>query len=253
MSKYTKEIEKRRTFAIISHPDAGKTTLTEKFLLYGGAINLAGSVKGKATARHAVSDWMEIEKERGISVTSSVLQFHYDGYCINILDTPGHQDFSEDTYRTLMAADSAVMVIDASKGVEAQTRKLFKVCAMRHIPVFTFINKMDRDANDTFDLLDEIEKELHPALVEFIVAKFQSKKTNPNGAQIVFTTHNTDLLSMELLRKDQLYFVDKDKENGASELYSISDFSTRTTENVRKGYLLGKYGATPNVEIEEVE
>ena len=160
MSDITKEIEKRRTFAIISHPDAGKTTLTEKFLLYGGAINLAGSVKGKATARHAVSDWMEIEKERGISVTSSVLQFNYGGYCINILDTPGHQDFSEDTYRTLMAADSAVMVIDASKGVEAQTRKLFKVCVMRHIPIFTFINKMDRDANDTFELLDEIEKEL---------------------------------------------------------------------------------------------
>ena len=160
MTDYTKEIEKRRTFAIISHPDAGKTTLTEKFLLYGGAINQAGSVKGKATARHAVSDWMEIEKERGISVTSSVLQFNYGGYCINILDTPGHQDFSEDTYRTLMAADSAVMVIDGSKGVEAQTRKLFKVCVMRHIPIFTFINKMDRDANDTFDLLDEIEKEL---------------------------------------------------------------------------------------------
>ena len=157
---YDKEINKRRTFAIISHPDAGKTTLTEKFLLYGGAINLAGSVKGKATARHAVSDWMEIEKERGISVTSSVLQFNYDNYCINILDTPGHQDFSEDTYRTLMAADSAVMVIDASKGVEAQTRKLFKVCVMRHIPIFTFINKMDRDANDTFDLLDDIENEL---------------------------------------------------------------------------------------------
>ena len=160
MGKYDNEINKRRTFAIISHPDAGKTTLTEKFLLYGGAINLAGSVKGKATARHAVSDWMEIEKERGISVTSSVLQFNYDGYCINILDTPGHQDFSEDTYRTLMAADSAVMVIDASKGVEAQTRKLFKVCVMRKIPIFTFINKLDRDANDTFELLDEIEKEL---------------------------------------------------------------------------------------------
>lgn len=160
MGNYAEEINKRRTFAIISHPDAGKTTLTEKFLLYGGAINLAGSVKGKATARHAVSDWMEIEKERGISVTSSVLQFEYGGYCINILDTPGHQDFSEDTYRTLMAADSAVMVIDASKGVEAQTRKLFKVCVMRHIPIFTFINKMDRDANDTFELLDEIEKEL---------------------------------------------------------------------------------------------
>ena len=154
------EIERRRTFAIISHPDAGKTTLTEKFLLYGGAINLAGSVKGKATARHAVSDWMEIEKQRGISVTSSVLQFGYEGYCINILDTPGHQDFSEDTYRTLMAADSAVMVIDGAKGVEPQTRKLFKVCARRHIPIFTFINKMDRDARDPFELTDEIESEL---------------------------------------------------------------------------------------------
>ena len=160
MSEITNEIKKRRTFAIISHPDAGKTTLTEKFLLYGGAINQAGSVKGKATAKHAVSDWMEIEKERGISVTSSVLQFNYAGYCINILDTPGHQDFSEDTYRTLMAADSAVMVIDASKGVEAQTRKLFKVCVMRHIPIFTFINKLDREAKDTFELLDDIEKEL---------------------------------------------------------------------------------------------
>ena len=160
MSTTAQEIARRRTFAIISHPDAGKTTLTEKFLLYGGAINLAGSVKGKATARHAVSDWMEIEKQRGISVTSSVLQFEYDGCCINILDTPGHQDFSEDTYRTLMAADSAVMVIDGAKGVEPQTKKLFKVCTMRHIPIFTFINKMDRDALDTFDLLDDIEKNL---------------------------------------------------------------------------------------------
>lgn len=154
------EIARRRTFAIISHPDAGKTTLTEKFLLYSGTINTAGSVKGKATAKHAVSDWMEIEKQRGISVTSSVLQFEYDGCVVNLLDTPGHQDFSEDTYRTLMAVDSAVMVIDGSKGVEPQTRKLFKVCAMRHIPIFTFINKMDRDALDTFDLLDDIEKNL---------------------------------------------------------------------------------------------
>ena len=157
MAGLAEEIKKRRTFAIISHPDAGKTTLTEKLLLYGGAINLAGSVKGKKTARHAVSDWMEIEKERGISVTSSVLQFEYDGYCINILDTPGHQDFSEDTYRTLMAADSAVMVIDASKGVEPQTIKLFKVCLLRHIPIFTFINKMDREANDPLELMGEIE------------------------------------------------------------------------------------------------
>lgn len=157
LANLNEEIKRRRTFAIISHPDAGKTTLTEKFLLYGGAINLAGSVKEKKTAKHAVSDWMEIEKERGISVTSSVLQFNYDNYCINILDTPGHEDFSEDTYRTLMAADSAVMVIDGSKGVEKQTIKLFKVCVMRHIPIFTFINKMDRDANDPFELCDEIE------------------------------------------------------------------------------------------------
>ena len=154
------EISRRRTFAIISHPDAGKTTLTEKFLLYGGAIAQAGVVKGKKNSRAATSDWMEIEKQRGISVTSSVMQFQYEGFCINILDTPGHQDFSEDTYRTLMAADSAVMVIDGAKGVEPQTRKLFKVCAMRHIPIFTFINKMDRETKDPFDLLDEVEREL---------------------------------------------------------------------------------------------
>ena len=163
MASEFEEIKKRRTFAIISHPDAGKTTLTEKLLLYGGAINLAGSVKGRKTGKHAVSDWMDIEKERGISVTSSVLQFNYEGFCINILDTPGHEDFSEDTYRTLMAADSAVMVIDASKGVEAQTRKLFKVCTLRHIPIFTFINKMDREARDPFALTDEIEELLAPA------------------------------------------------------------------------------------------
>lgn len=160
MSDYIEEIQRRRTFAIISHPDAGKTTLTEKLLLYGGAIQLAGAVKGKKNSRHAVSDWMEIEKQRGISVTSSVLQFEYEGYCINILDTPGHEDFSEDTYRTLMAADSAVMVIDGSKGVEKQTEKLFKVCFMRDIPIFTFINKMDRESQNPFDLLDEIESKL---------------------------------------------------------------------------------------------
>lgn len=155
-----KEINRRRTFAIISHPDAGKTTLTEKFLLYGGAINLAGTVKGRKAKKMATSDWMEIEKERGISVTSSAMQFEYKGKCINILDTPGHQDFSEDTYRTLMAADQAVMVIDSAKGVEPQTIKLFKVCTMRHIPIFTFINKLDREAKDIFELLDEIESVL---------------------------------------------------------------------------------------------
>ena len=159
MADLRHEIQRRRTFAIISHPDAGKTTLTEKLLLYGGAIQLAGAVKGKASARHAVSDWMELEKQRGISITSSVMQFEYDGCCINILDTPGHQDFSEDTYRTLMAADSAVMVIDAAKGIEPQTRKLFKVCAMRHIPIFTFINKLDRDARSPYDLIEQLETE----------------------------------------------------------------------------------------------
>ncbi len=154
------EVRRRRTFAIISHPDAGKTTLTEKLLLYGGAIRLAGSVKSRRAQNHAVSDWMEIEKQRGISVTSSVLQFDYNGYCINILDTPGHQDFSEDTYRTLMAADSAVMVIDCAKGIESQTKKLFHVCKMRGIPIFTFINKMDRSGKDPFELVEELEQVL---------------------------------------------------------------------------------------------
>lgn len=160
MTDLIREIERRRTFAIISHPDAGKTTLTEKLLLYGGAIRLAGSVKARKAAKHAVSDWMEIEKQRGISVTSSVMQFNYNDYCINILDTPGHQDFSEDTYRTLMAADSAVMVIDGAKGVEEQTKKLFHVCSIRGIPIFTFINKMDRESKDPFELLEQIESEL---------------------------------------------------------------------------------------------
>ncbi len=160
MEELRKEIERRRTFAIISHPDAGKTTLTEKLLLYGGAIRLAGSVKSRKAKNYAVSDWMEIEKQRGISVTSSVMQFDYDGYCINILDTPGHQDFSEDTYRTLMAADSAVMVVDAAKGIEDQTRKLFNVASLRNIPIFTIINKMDREAKDPFALMEDIENEL---------------------------------------------------------------------------------------------
>ena len=154
------EINKRKTFAIISHPDAGKTTLTEKLLLFGGAIREAGTVKGKKTGKFATSDWMKVEQERGISVTSSVMQFDFDGYKINILDTPGHEDFSEDTYRTLMAVDSAVMVIDAAKGIEPQTLKLFKVCKMRGIPIFTFINKLDRVGKEPFELLEEIESTL---------------------------------------------------------------------------------------------
>ena len=154
------EAGRRRTFAIISHPDAGKTTLTEKLLLYGGAIHLAGSVKQRRAERHATSDWMAIERERGISIATSVLQFPYRGYQLNLLDTPGHNDFSEDTYRTLAAADCAVMLIDSAKGVEPQTIKLFEVCRMRRIPIVTFINKMDRHGRDPLDLLDEIERVL---------------------------------------------------------------------------------------------
>lgn len=153
-------VEQRRNFAIISHPDAGKTTLTEKLLLYGGAIHEAGAVKARRAQRHATSDWMELEQQRGISITSTVLQFEYGGYTINLLDTPGHQDFSEDTYRTLAAADNAVMLEDAAKGLEPQTRKLFEVCRMRSLPIFTFFNKMDRPAREPLELLDEIEQEL---------------------------------------------------------------------------------------------
>ncbi len=154
------QVDRRRTFAIISHPDAGKTTLTEKLLLFGGAINLAGQVKAKKDRRSTRSDWMAIERERGISVVTSVMTFDYDGRVFNLLDTPGHEDFSEDTYRTLTAVDSAVMVIDAAKGIEARTRKLFEVCRLRDIPIVTFINKMDRESRDPFELLDEIEKTL---------------------------------------------------------------------------------------------
>ena len=172
MTELMDKIKKRRTFAIISHPDAGKTTLTEKLLLYGGAIHLAGSVKARKSNKHAVSDWMEIEKQRGISVTSSVLQFDYDGFRVNILDTPGHQDFSEDTYRTLMAADSAVMLIDAAKGVEPQTKKLFWVCHRRRLPIFTFINKLDRYGRNPFDLMDELEKVLNKSSVRRLILVF---------------------------------------------------------------------------------
>ena len=159
-SELDREISRRRTFAIISHPDAGKTTLTEKLLLYGGAIRLAGTVKARKARKHATSDWMELEKERGISVTSSVLQFNYRNHAVNLLDTPGHQDFSEDTYRTLTAADSAVMLIDAAKGVEPQTKKLFKVCRIRQIPIFTFVNKLDRHGRAPLELMDELEQVL---------------------------------------------------------------------------------------------
>jgi peptide chain release factor 3 len=160
VSELPAAVARRRTFAIISHPDAGKTTLTEKLLLFGGAIQLAGAVKARGQQRRAHSDWMKVERERGISVTSSVMTYDYDDCTFNLLDTPGHQDFSEDTYRTLTAVDSAVMVIDAAKGIEAQTLKLFEVCRLRDVPIVTFINKLDRDARDPFDILDEVEQTL---------------------------------------------------------------------------------------------
>src|SRR5512135_569319 len=156
----SESIARRRTFAIISHPDAGKTTLTEKFLLYGGAVQLAGSVTARRNQRASTSDWMELERKRGISISSTVLQFDYNGYSINLLDTPGHQDFCEDTYRVLTAVDSVVMVIDAAKGIEAQTRKLFEVCRQRGVPIFTFMNKCDRPMKEPLALLDELERVL---------------------------------------------------------------------------------------------
>ena len=178
MSELDRQIARRRTFAIISHPDAGKTTLTEKLLLYGGALHQAGAVKSRKADRAAASDWMDLEQKRGISITSSVLQFFREGIHYNLLDTPGHQDFSEDTYRTLMAADSAVMLIDAAKGVEAQTRKLFEVCRFRHIPIFTFVNKMDRLGRDPLDLMSEIEEGLGiDAMFAEAEAKIAESKT----------------------------------------------------------------------------
>jgi peptide chain release factor 3 len=164
-SELTREVARRRTFAIISHPDAGKTTLTEKLLLYGGAIEEAGSVRARKQQRHTTSDWMAMEQSRGISITSTVLQFEYDGSVLNLLDTPGHQDFSEDTYRTLAATDSAVMVLDGAKGIEPQTRKLFEVCRMRHIPILCFVNKLDQPSRDPFDLISELERELNVSAV----------------------------------------------------------------------------------------
>ncbi len=216
------EIARRKTFAIISHPDAGKTTMTEKLLLYGGAIHLAGTVKGRKADKHATSDWMEIEKQRGISVTSSVMQFDYEGYCINILDTPGHQDFSEDTYRTLCAADAAVMLIDGAKGVEAQTLKLFAVCKMRGIPIFTFVNKMDRASKDPFELLDELEKVLgiHSAPMNW-----------PIGT-------DGDFKGVYNRKKRQLELFDPDSGKHGSKRVSVRDVSL-DDPSVEK--LLGKF------------
>ena len=212
-----KEVARRRTFAIISHPDAGKTTLTEKLLLYGGAIHLAGSVKARRAAKHAISDWMELEQQRGISITSSVLQFRYGDFAVNLLDTPGHADFSEDTYRTLAAADSAVMLIDVAKGVEPQTEKLFKVCRMRHLPIFTFVNKLDREGRSPLELMEEIENLLgidaYPINWPVGMGRtFVGVYDRASGKVLRFVDegdHGTAILEMQQMELDDPYIKNK--------------------------------------------
>src|ERR1700739_3072593 len=207
-SRYTSEINKRKTFAIISHPDAGKTTLTEKFLLFGGAIQTAGAVKSNKIKKHATSDFMEIERQRGISVATSVMTFEYRDMLINLLDTPGHKDFAEDTYRTLTAVDSVILVIDSVNGVEAQTRRLMEVCRMRNTPVIVFINKMDRDGKNRFDLLEEIEKELkiqlHPMTCPSNSAKDFKGLYNLSKENLILFTANTKATEEDVVRIDAL-------------------------------------------------
>src|SRR6186713_3206552 len=206
--KYIDEINRRKTFAIISHPDAGKTTLTEKFLLFGGAIQTAGAVKSNKIKKHATSDFMEIERQRGISVATSVMTFEYKNILINLLDTPGHKDFAEDTYRTLTAVDSVILVVDSVNGVEAQTRRLMEVCRMRDTPVIVFINKMDRDGKSRFDLLEEIEKELHISLHPMTWPINSGKEFkgvyNLDDKSLVLFTANTKATGEDVLRIDDL-------------------------------------------------
>lgn len=206
-------VSRRRTFAIIAHPDAGKTTLTEKLLLFGGAIQLAGAVKARGEQRRARSDWMKVERERGISVTASVMNFDYDDRTFNLVDTPGHEDFSEDTYRTLTAVDSAVMVIDAAKGIESQTRKLFEVCRLRDVPIITFVNKMDREARDPFELISEIEETL---AIDVTPASW------PIGS-------GRDFLGCYDLLRDQLILMDKRQGDVASQASSAKGWTTRSS------------------------
>lgn len=202
--KYINEINKRKTFAIISHPDAGKTTLTEKLLLFGGAIQVAGAVKSNKIKKHATSDFMEIERQRGISVATSVMSFEYDGHLVNLLDTPGHKDFAEDTYRTLTAVDSVILVIDSVNGVEPQTRRLMEVCRMRNTPVIVFINKLDRDGKNRFDLLEEIEKELniqlHPMTWPINSGKEFKGVYNLYDESLVLFTANTKATGEEVVK-----------------------------------------------------
>src|ERR671927_1168893 len=206
--KYEKEINRRKTFAIISHPDAGKTTLTEKFLLFGGAIQTAGAVKSNKIKKHATSDFMEIERQRGISVATSVMTFEYNGFLINLLDTPGHKDFAEDTYRTLTAVDSVILVVDSVNGVEEQTRRLMQVCRMRKTPVIVFINKLDRDGKNRFDLLEEIEKELsislHPMTWPINNGKDFKGVYNLHDKDLVLFSPNTKASDEEVVSIDDL-------------------------------------------------
>jgi peptide chain release factor 3 len=211
MTSIEEQVRKRRTFAIISHPDAGKTTLTEKLLLYGGAIQLAGTVKGRKASRHATSDWMRLEQERGISVTSSVMQFPYNGNIVNLLDTPGHEDFSEDTYRTLTAVDSALMVIDCAKGVEQRTIKLMEVCRLRDTPIMTFINKLDREGREPIELLDEIESVLDIQC---------SPITWPIGM-------GSRLKGVYHLLQDRIYLYEKVGREKAAEIRAVDGLSSR--------------------------
>ncbi|MDM8558629.1 peptide chain release factor 3 [Candidatus Parabeggiatoa sp. HSG14] len=262
MSTLPEEIAKRRTFAIISHPDAGKTTVTEKFLLFGGAIKLAGTVKGRKAARHATSDWMELEKQRGISVTSSVMQFPYQDCIINLLDTPGHEDFSEDTYRTLTAVDSALMVIDSAKGVEDRTIKLMDVCRLRDTPILTFINKLDRDGQEPIDLLDEIEDVLKirctpitwpigmgkhfKGIYHFLdnsVTLFEPGKKHIAGEG----KHYTNLDDPQLLTELSQTIIDELKEEielvqGASHSFDLKEFLSGKLTPVFFGSALNNFG-----------
>ena len=241
MSVISEQVRKRRTFAIISHPDAGKTTLTEKLLLYGGAIQLAGTVKGRKASRHATSDWMALEQQRGISVTSSVMQFPYKDHVVNLLDTPGHEDFSEDTYRTLTAVDSALMVIDCAKGVEQRTIKLMEVCRLRDTPIMTFINKLDREGREPIDLLDEIESVLNIQC---------SPITWPIGM-------GSRLKGVYHLLQDRIYLYDKVGREKASEQRIIEGLDSEEATEVlgddaddfRDEIELVK-GATPELDID---
>jgi peptide chain release factor 3 len=220
-----REITRRKTFAIISHPDAGKTTLTEKLLLYGGAIQLAGAVKAKGARRHAVSDWMEMEKERGISIASSVLQFPYKNRLLSLVDTPGHADFSEDTYRALMATDAAIMLLDSAKGVEPQTKKLFRVCKMRKMPIFTFVNKLDRPGRDPFDLIGEVEEVLGIGVYPItwpinVSGRFRGVYHRLLKQVFLFdlVAHGAEMAPMEALSLDAPHLVEAIDEEGAKQL-----------------------------------